>query len=170
MSLGNFIVSAIKAIGSGIWSFFSDPIGSIISFVTSISTAASNILSFLGGLVKSFIDALLNLFKLIFIPDDGWLDSQLTDLQSSLNKKVNIDSYKTAMSAITNVQKVVPVSNRLSFMGATIDIDIIKSINDYRSYTDWIIRAIAYYCLLQYNINNVYKLIRGGSLDDGGDD
>ena len=153
------ILGLPKLIIDGIVDFFRDPIGSIVDGVKAV-------LDFFGGL----IDALINMFKSIFIPSDGYFDRKVRALQSSLNRKVDVESYKQALNGMTNADTVAIRSQRISLFGTSFEVDIWGTINKYKEQFQWIIRAVAFWALLQYNINNVYKLIRGDSLDDGGGD
>lgn len=161
-SLGKLIVDAVSAVAGAVWAFFTNPIGTIVSAITWV-------VDFLGGLVKLIIDAFLDLFKFLFIPDDKYIDGNFKKLQTTLNSKVDVSAYKNVMDSMQNVSKVAPNVARSSFLGTSFNIDIISFINQHRDITDWIIRGVAFYSILQYHINNVYKLIRGGNLDDGGE-
>lgn len=157
--IGEIITGLPKLIIDGIVDFFRVPIGLIVDGVKAV-------LDFFGGL----IDALINMFKSIFIPSDGYFERKVSGLQSALNSKVDVDSYKQAFNSMTNADTVAVRSHRISLFGTSFDIDIWGTINKYKEQFQWIIRAVAFWALLQYNVNNVYKLIRGFSLDEGGGD
>lgn len=158
-SIIEVITNLPKIIIDGIVGFFTDPLGVIVDGINAVV-----------GFFGSLIDALIDMFKSIFIPSDGYFDNKVKGLQTNLNSKIDIDSYKKAMDGLTGANKVSIKSQRFSFLGTSINIDVFGFIDEYKDIFQWIIRAIAFWALLQYNINNVYKLIRGGSLDDGGDD
>lgn len=157
-----WIVDAVVKVASGIWDFFKDPIGSIVSLFNWVK-------DFLGGLLDGFLD----LFKSIFMPKDGFFDRKFTSMQKTMDSKINISEYSSALDNVQNAQGIRiggARSSGASWLGVPINIDFMRYVDEYKPTINMIFRGVMFITLLLYNINNVYKLVRGGDIDEGGDD
>lgn len=163
--LFDLVVDSVKNIASGIWNFFKDPIGSIVS-------AFDFVIDFLGGLIEGF----MNMLKSLFIPDDGFIDKQFAKTKEILDHKINLSQYESALDSIAgaNATEIPQSRGSLMFLGVDFSVlsnDFLKFLPTIRPYSDPILRGIMFITLLFYNINNVYKLIRGSgnAIDEGSD-
>ncbi|MEG2270610.1 MAG: hypothetical protein RSC27_04770, partial [Bacilli bacterium] len=162
----NVLIDAVKSVAGMIWSLFKGSIDFIVSSFLFV-------VDFLGGLIKGIIDAFLDLFKLIFMPEDGFLDKQFGAMQKSIDSKININEYTGAFDSVKNATatRVGTPRSSVSWLGVPINIDFMQFVDAYKGEIAWVFRGIMFITLLIYNINNVYKLIRGGaSMEEGSDD
>lgn len=147
------------------------PIKAIMQAVETIVQGIDSIVSFFADFFKNLFDKLLDFVKNIFVPSDSYWDSQIGNLQKSLESKLGTKGYEQLMDTLDN-----PISNgapnvSMTVLGVTVDILDLSIITDNIKYIHMFIYAIFGIILLRYNINNVHKIISGGQdLYKGGDD
>lgn len=156
------VVSAVGAVASAIWDFFRDPLGSIGNFLKSI-------FDFLGGLVSAIVDGFKALFNLLFVPSSDYFDKKTSTLKGTVAGKINTAELENALNTLKGTKARSLPAPRASVLGMNINLQgFWDTINDHLDLIHMFIRAIMYALLLKYNIDKVYMLIRGSSMDSGG--
>lgn len=160
--LFDLIVDAIKAVAGAVWNFFKDPVGNILDFLGSIF----DVIKSLGQFI---IDGIMTVLKFLFIPDDKFFENKLNHLNDLLNQKIKTESY---VELLENLQYAGRM--RASLPPLTINIFgqnvTIVDFSLYAKYQETIygwVRGFVFVFLVLYNFNNVYKLIRNGSMAGG---
>lgn len=154
----NFFVNIAKALAdvvvgivNGLWD--------VIKFLLSgILSALSTLVGWIGDLLKS-----------LFVPSDKYFDSKINSMQNTLNTKVDTASLENALNAMKGVgaREYLP-QTRASLFGLDINIDILSFAKENLGMIHMFVRAIFYAILIKYNINSIYKLIRGSDMESGG--
>lgn len=151
------IVSAVKAVAGAVWAFFSDPIGSLVSGFTSL-------LSFLGGLVSAIGD----LLKALFVPSDDFFDSKFNMLSKTLGTRVKTQDYEELLASLQVATRASSLPDMTAtIMGHQLTIVDMSWYSDYQTTIYGWVRGVMFVLLLFYNINQVYKLIRRDTLQNG---
>ncbi|MCR1868964.1 hypothetical protein NSA22_00785 [Longicatena caecimuris] len=151
------IVSAVKAVAGAVWAFFSDPIGSLVSGFTSL-------LNFLGGLVSAIGD----LLKALFVPSDDYFDSQFNMLSKTLGTRVKTQDYEELLASLQVATRASTLPDMTTtIMGQQLTIVDMSWYSDYQTTIYGWVRGVMFVLLLFYNINQVYKLIRRDTLQNG---
>lgn len=141
--------------------FFSNPLESIINVLTSI-------LEFFGGLVESLINALSSLLQYLFIPEEDYFDNMIGMLSDTLNERIKTQDYQELLESLQVSTRASSLPNMTAtFFGQKVTIVDMSIYSNYQSTIYSWVRGTMFILLLFYNVNNIYKLIRGGSLQDG---
>lgn len=107
----------------------------------------------------------------LFIPDDGYMKDQTNGIRGSLDEKINTKDLQNAMNSLKGANVRSLSMPRASFMGIDLNLQAFwDTINENIDFIHLFIRAIMYALLIRYNINNVYRLIRGSDMESGGGD
>lgn len=155
-----FLGGLISGIGDFIWSLFESAINGLLNGVKTIV-----------GWVGSFFEFLGNLLKDLFVPAENFFDDEVGKLNDNLNSKIDVSEFESSFNSLKNVKaRSIPVPRSSNVMGVNIQFDWISGINEHIGTIHMFIRAFVYLILLRFNVNNVYKLIRGSNLYGGGDD
>lgn len=126
---------------------------------------------------KKIIDGILlgleTLFKFLFVPSEGYFSDRFGEIKDTLVSKMGyeayIDIFGTLEDISDNGSSVVSL-NGYQIGGMTFNIPKFVDFNNIVKYKDtwygWV-RGVMFVLLIIYNINQVYKLIRGTSLAEG---
>lgn len=154
-----FLGSLVSAIGKFIWSLFEGAINLIVGGISTLVDWVGSFFKFLGDLLHD-----------LFVPSEDFFDKEVGKLNTNLNSKINVSELENSLNVIKGAQSRAIIQPRaVSFFGVNLEIDFMQGIEEHLSTIHFFIRAIVFVLLLRYNINNVYKLIRGSDLA-GGDD
>lgn len=116
--------------------------------------------------IQKFWDALKDFLVGLFVPKDGFWDEKLNTLKATLTSKFGLDGMEDILTSLQNMQAGKVPNFTMTLYGQTftfIDMSFIQN-------NITLIHSVAYFVfgflLIRYNLNNVYKMIRGGSLYD----
>ncbi|MEG2908937.1 MAG: hypothetical protein RR945_06960 [Erysipelotrichaceae bacterium] len=162
--IGDFILGIPQAI----WNFFKASFDIINNFLNFIWKGIESLVNFFMNFFKTLGDFITNLF----VPKADYFDKKFQGFQNILNSKINLNDYKNSINSLKNATSTSTLINpqNLSIFGTSLNIDVFKYVNQNISFIHLFIRALMFLILLRYNINNVYKLIRGGDMSKGSDD
>lgn len=155
----DFLGGLISGIGNFIWSLFKGAINLIVGGISTIVDWVGSFFQFLGNLLKD-----------LFVPSDDFISNEVNSMRNNLDSKVNVSELEKSMEIIKGAQSRAIVQPKASIMGVNIDFDFMSAINEHLGTIHFFIRAVVFVILLRFNINNVYKLIRGSDLNGGGND
>lgn len=137
----------------------------------------SDILSYINPFSQNFfvyklIELLGNMLKWLFVPDDNFFSSHFGEIKETLQNKLGYQGYIDIFSSLEDIsENGATTVNLKGYKIGNLNIDVNKFINfnSILKYKDtwysWV-RAFMFIGLLIYNINQVYKLIRGTNLAD----
>lgn len=136
-----------------------NPLGALVSGI-------QGILDFFGSLITSIIKAFSDLFSFIFIPSDGYFDNKLNYLNEKLSTKINTQDYEELLTSLQFASRAKAGLPNLTvnIMGQNCTIVDFSYYAKYQSVIYSWVRGLMFILLIFYNFNNIYKLIRGGSL------
>ena|GEM_PF-4998650 len=86
----NGIWNTIIGIPGKIWELFKSALELISQFLQVIWDAVTKILRLLGDLVENLIEKLKDLFIFLFVPEEGFLDDKMNEMQGQLEEKLPI--------------------------------------------------------------------------------
>lgn len=141
----------------------------------------SNISSFFAGIPEFFSNFWTNLRDFIvgiFVPEDGWFESQYDELQTSLINKIDITEYVKAFNNLQEINegdiagldvnfrdyKIGDTNNFIATPKKWIDFDFVLKYKN-----TWFVwcRAVTWIFFIIYNINQFLKVLWGRSASDG---
>lgn len=166
-ALLNTLLSLIQSIVdwiSSFWDRFIDVLGSLLSFEW-LGDLLSSMLEFIKSIaewITGFWETLFEFIKSIFVPSDGYFIGKFEDILTSLKSRIpGIDIDKLKSLAVGEYQfKDIYAT----FFGVKCLVVRGSIINDVVSWSRPIIQGLIAIFLLIYNYNQIYKLIRGGSV------
>lgn len=113
------------------------------------------------GVIGNFF---VNAFKYMFVPSDDFLSATFNSFKSSFEEKMGYENYTNFINQFQNVGSGTLDNVDVNIMGVNATIinfspmkSILTTLQDY-------LRGFIFAMLVLYNINQVYKLIRGTSL------
>lgn len=164
-SVGSFFSSVLSFITD-----FFGTIGSVIgSAISGVVHGIGDIFGFLGHIVSDLVGGFMDMLKSLFIPSDDFFSKKFDGVNTNLQGHVDIETYKIIADKVSNVSSSrAGIPNiTINWFGRNVTIVDFSFIQKYKNtINDWV-RGFMLILLLFYNINNVYKLIRGGALADG---
>lgn len=147
---------AIPSDNTGFWSGLWDWLKKILDAILSIPGA---ILSGLGALITS-------IFTTLFVPDTAFWQNNFNNLNGEFKRVLDPTAYTSILESFQNLTS--PTFNDItipSIMGSPtvviVESDYINS--SLSTIHDWI-RGFFFVLLALYNINMIYKLVRGGDV------
>lgn len=157
------LLDAVVAVAGAVWAFFKNPIGSIID-------AFDSLLDFLMGLVKALVDAFGELLKLLFVPDDGYFDKKINALNKTLQSRIKTQDYEDLLHSLQLAGRARAGLPNLTvtLWGQTVTVVDFGFYAKYQSTIYGWVRGVMFVLLLFYNVNNIYKLVRRDTLQNGG--
>ena len=156
------LIDAVVAVAGAVWSFFKNPIGSIVDSFQSL-------LDFLGGLVKALVDAIGELLKALFVPDDGYFDKKINALNKTLQSRIKTQDYEELLHSLQLAGRARAGLPNLTvtLWGQTVTVVDFGFYAKYQSTIYGWVRGVMFVLLLFYNVNNIYKLVRRDTLQNG---
>ena len=182
--ISNSVGEKISDIFSPLWDFITNILSWLNPFsenfiLLKLWEFLSDILSYLNPFSDNFFGNILvekigTLLKNIFIPDEDYFSNKIADLKSNLNNKIGYQDYIDTLQNIENVQEsnIGDIYlNNYKINGVEISSKFInfENILKYRNLWFGIVRGIFYISLLIFDINYIYKLIRGNKLFESGE-
>lgn len=131
-----------------IFNFFKD-------LIKDISSGVKSIFQFLGGIIEAF----LQLFKDIFIPNDGYFTNKFKSLSDLLEGKFssNVDAIET----LKNSSSTESITNHtVTIMGTSVNFKF-DFISKVKPICNALFLGLGGIFLAWYNYRKVYQLIRG---------
>lgn len=152
---------------SSLW----DGVKSLTKGITSVFDGLGELAKAIIAIPSKIIELLFDALKALFIPSDGFFSGVMDDFSDMLNDKFNTDST-TAIFDDMNPEKNAQI-NQGAFTGVKIDglmgtgeVEIIDgdSINSVMDTIHSWIRGVFFILLAFFNINHLYRLIRGTTI------
>lgn len=193
-SIGNILSAILDLplqIVSGIGDFLGEHFSNLFEFIGNILEAISpiptaiieglggfftNIISYLNPFSENFfgyklISLLGDLLKNLFVPSEDYLSNQFYNIKNDLENKLSYTSYIDLLEILEIDESGENISISLSDYSISTGINVslnnfidFSIFDEYKNvYFSWI-RGFTFVFLIIYNINQVYKLIRGHSL------
>lgn len=120
-------------------------------------------------MVSAIVDGFKALFNLLFVPSSDYFDKKTSTLKGTVAGKINTDQLENALESLKGAKVRTLPTPRASVLGMNINLqNFWDTINEHLDIIHMFIRAVMYALLLKYNIDKVYMLIRGSSMDSGG--
>ena len=123
--------------------------------------------------VYKLIDLLGNLLKSLFVPSDNFFSNNFGNIKEKLQTKLGYQAYIDIFGTLEDIDEsgatTIDIHN---YKVGNLNINMDKFINfsfitKYKdTWYGWV-RAFTFVALIAYNINQIYKLIRGTNLADG---
>lgn len=156
------LIDAVVAVAGAVWSFFKNPIGSIVD-------AFESLLDFLAGFVKALVDAIGELLKVLFVPDDGYFDKKINALNKTLQSRIKTQDYEELLHSLQLAGRARAGLPNLTvtLWGQTVTVVDFGFYAKYQSTIYGWVRGVMFVLLLFYNVNNIYKLVRRDTLQNG---
>lgn len=156
------LIDAVVAVAGAVWSFFKNPIGSIVDSFQSL-------LDFLGGLVKALVDAIGELLKALFVPSDKYFDNKINALNKTLQSRIKTQDYEELLHSLQLAGRARAGLPNLTvtLWGQTVTVVDFGFYAKYQSTIYGWVRGVMFVLLLFYNVNNIYKLVRRDTLQNG---
>lgn len=125
------------------------------------------------GIPGSIIELLGNLLQWLFVPSQDYFSSNFGEIKETLQAKLGyqayIDIFGTLEDITSNGSTVIELNN-YQVGNLNINMNNFINFNNIVKYRDtwygWV-RGFMFVALIIYNINQIYKLIRGTNLADG---
>lgn len=119
----------------------------------------------LVGLATDFIELLKELFITLFVPKADYFSSWNNRLKINLDKRLG---YSTLISTLDNLKDVNSQTPSVTANFGSGDLQFIdfSFINSpmVREFMEFVVKGTFFFLLLIYNINNIYRIIRGTNL------
>lgn len=163
-------------------------LGSILEYLNPFSDKflLKTLFTFLGDCLKyinpfdvdnffgyKLVGLILDGLKALFVPADNFFDNQFGEVKQALENKLSYQSYVAVFDTLANFDETgtteLGISN-YSIGGLEISQDNFLNFDFITKYKDtWFswVRAILFIGLVIYNINQIYKIIRGTNISDG---
>lgn len=126
----------------------------------------NSIINSITSIPQKIVDLIGDLLKLLFIPDEEFFNERFDILKESLESRLSIESYKSLMQSIQTASAGEMPNIEAEIFGHTYTIVDFSIFAKYKpTFNGWV-RGATFFFLLYYNINQIYKLIRGGSLSE----
>lgn len=160
------IFEALQSLPTNIFAPFMQPLNDLF-------TNTDNIFDTLLNLPQTILNLFEVLLKGLFIPEDDYFPNKFNEVKFALVNKLGYDNYIEIFGDLENIEESnissISLENyNVGGLNITISnfIDISK-ISYYRNiWFSWI-RGVVFILLIIYNLNQIYKLIRGTNLADG---
>lgn len=148
-----FLGGIAAAIGNFIWSLFKGAIDLIVGGISTIVDWIGSFFKFLG-----------DLFHDLFVPSDSYFEKETGKLQTQIESKVGTEEYTNALNSLTRASRSGLQDIKVNLWGVTVTLIPFSLINPYIStIQDWT-RGFMFVFIVLWQINNMYKLVRGTSL------
>lgn len=132
-----------------------------------MSSFVENIYQSLVDLPSNLIGLLTTLLNTLFVPSDTYFSTNFNSIKSNLESHLNISSFRSLMESIQNASAGTIPDIKINMNGREYTFLSFSFFNPYLPTIKHWIKGFLGALLVLYNINQVYKLIRGGSLHDG---
>ena len=130
--------------------------------IKALADLVQTLVSFILGLW----DWLIDLVKHLFVPSDNFWDNQLADFKGILEDKFGVEGMQSILTSLQSSKQAEIGDFKMSVMGKTFMIIDMSFVDDNLTLIHSIIYFVFGVLLIKYNLNNVYKTVRGGSLYD----
>lgn len=132
---------------------FEGAINLIISGISTIADWVGSFFKFLGDLLHD-----------LFVPSDDYFESETNKLQSQIESKVGTEDYTNVLNSLTRASRTGLQDIKVDLWGISVTLVPFSMITPYIStIQDWT-RGFMFVFIVLWQINNMYKLIRGTSL------
>lgn len=148
-----FLSDLVSALGNFIWSLFEGAINLIVGGIEKIVDWIGSFFKFLG-----------DLFHDLFVPSDDYFSSETGKLQKQIEGKVGTEEYTNALNSLTRASKSGLQDIKVNLWGITVTLVPFSLITPYIATIQNWTRGFMFSFIILWQINNVYKLIRGTSL------
>lgn len=142
-------------------------IGGIGDFFSALTEIVQGIFENLVNLPSQIIDLLVDALKLLFVPSDNYFSSNFDSIKALLESHLSLTSFKSLMEIIQNAKAGTLPDLKIKIFGVDYVLFSFKFFDPYIPTIQYWIKGFLGALLVLYNINQVYKLVRGGSLQDG---
>ncbi len=144
-----------------------DPVVPITGDLTGIAGGLQSILDWLKGLIDKLIKALGDLLTALFVPSGAAFNDFFDPIMVGLKDKMDLDTFENFKNRMQSLSSPPAPNVTMDRDGVTYTVIDFSSFNDVRDKLwDWL-RGYLFVFILLYNMNFVYKLIRGQSMFDG---
>lgn len=166
-AIGNIATNLANAIGNIFSSFFE----SVGNFCASVWEFLQDLWDFLVSLPGNIINGIINGFKALFIPEDGFVETVVVGIKENLATKIPYDTYIEIFGTLSDGsyydgQKDLnidinnyKISEDLSI--STQDFINFDNITEYKNTWHMWVRGFIFILLIIYNVNEFVKLLRG---------
>lgn len=147
-----FLGGLISGIGNFVWSLFEGGINLIIGGITTIVDWVGSFFSFLGNLLKD-----------LFVPEDTYFKNNTNSLNVELKAKLGTEEYTNTLNSLTRVSRSGLNDIKANLFGLELTIVPLSLITPIiPTIQNWT-RGFMFVFIILWQVNNVYKLIRGTS-------
>lgn len=140
---------------NGIGAFF----GTLWGWLTDIVDGIANI-------AKSIIDLLGDLLKSLFVPSNDFWQGQFDDFKTLVDRKMGVGAFTNVIDSLGGVGSAGLPNVTLSVMGISATIIDFSLLSKALPTMHLFIRAFAMWWIVNYCINNVYKVIRKDDIEE----
>lgn len=134
--------------------------------LTGISGLLKKIWEWLQGCLDKLIAALTTLFTFLFVPTAAEFQASFDSLLVGIQDKFDLETYENFVNSLKTLESPYPPNLTANILGEERVIINFEPFNKYRDiFFEWI-RGYYFIFLIIYNMNFIYKLLRGSSLSD----
>lgn len=148
-----FLGSLVVNLGKFVWSLFEGAINLIIIGISTIVDWVGSFFKFLGDLLHD-----------LFVPGSDYFEKETGKLQSQIEAKVGTEEYTNALNSLTRASRSGLSDIKVNLWGITVTLVPFSIINPYISTIQNWTRGFMFVFIVLWQINNMYKLVRGTSL------
>lgn len=132
-----------------------------------LSTFVEDIYESLVDLPNTIIGLLSSLLNTLFVPSSTYFSINFNTIKSNLESHLSINSFRSLMESIQNASAGTLPDIKINMNGTEYTFLSFSFFTPYLpTIKNWI-KGFLGALMVLYNINQIYKLIRGGSLHDG---
>lgn len=143
----------VSTLGKFIWSLFEGAINLIIGGIETIVNWVGSFFKFLGDLLHD-----------LFVPGNDYFESETNKLQTKIESKVGTEEYTNALNSLTKASRVGLEDIKVNLWGITVTLVPFSMITPYIGTIQNWTRGFMFVFIVLWQINNMYKLVRGTSL------
>lgn len=142
-------------------------IGGIGDFFSSLTQIVQGIFENLVDLPSQIVDLFVEALKSLFVPSENYFSDNFDAIKTLLETHLSLTSFKSLMEIIQNAQAGSLPDLKIKIFGVDYVLFSFKFFDPYIPTIHYWVKGFLGALLVLYNINQVYKLVRGGSLQDG---
>jgi len=120
------------------------------------------------NLPSTILNGMSDTLKLLFIPKDNFFSNEFNQLNEQLSNKLSIQSYIDFLHAIGSAEGSRMQNVTVNYYGTTATIINFDIFYKWKDNTDRYIRGFIFALMILFNLNMIYKLIRGDNIISGG--
>lgn len=143
---------------------FLEDIFDLLGFLSDILDILRDVWDFIKSIPSRIIELLKDLLIFLFSPKDSFFNDWSNKFKSMLGQKLPYDTYNNFLSDVRDITKYRLDDIKITVCGTQVTILSFKIYYEYEdTIYEWI-RGVMFLVLVFYNLNQIYKLIRGTSL------